>query len=255
LAEDLLTSEHDDVKALALPVADFGNEILTNFLTAAQSTFDGLNSPEYEAFKEKTKNFTDRMVKISEENVFMENCKDESDYIAESRFKSKWIIATACCIGFGGGFIPIPFADMGILLPLSFMMIKQIANTYGIYLEEIPKFDIFKLVLGLGANVASEAGGQIAEKSIESLGKQGGKKVMENFTEQALKYNVVLVNGPGNMEKIIQNIATPVVKESSDNILIKQSNSFGIIQKIFKKQQERKFFQELKILQQIMQIN
>ena len=44
---------------------------------------------------------------------------------------------------------------------------------------------------------------------------------MENFTEQALRYNVVLVNGPGNMEKIIQNIATPVVKESSDNILYK----------------------------------
>ena len=58
LAEDLLTSEHDDVKALALPVANFGNEILTNFLTAAQSTFDGLKSPEYEAFKEKTKNLT-----------------------------------------------------------------------------------------------------------------------------------------------------------------------------------------------------
>ena len=38
-----------------------------------------------------------------------------------------------------------------------------------------------------------------------------------------MKYNVVLINGPGpgNMEKIIQNIATPVVKESSDNILYK----------------------------------
>ena len=204
--------EYFDFLSEKLPIIENYNLAFKN------NTLDEKGKINFLKIKKEIKNI---MVKISEENVFMENCKDESDYIAEARLKSKLITLTSCCIGFCAGFIPIPFADMGLLLPLSFMMIKQIANTYGIYLEEIPKFDIFKLVLGLGANVASEAGGQIAEKSIESLGKQGGKKVMENFTEQALKYNVVLVNGPGNMEKIIQNIATPVVKESSDNILYK----------------------------------
>ena len=207
-----LKKEYFDFLSEKLPIIENYNLAFKN------NTLDEKGKINFLKIKKEIKNI---MVKISEENVFMENCKDESDYIAEARFKSNWITLTSCCIGFGAGFIPIPFADMGLLLPLSFIMIKQIANTYGIYLEEIPKFDIFKLVLGLGANVASEAGGQIAEKSIESLGKQGGKKVMENFTEQALKYNVVLVNGPGNMEKIIQNIATPVVKESSDNILYK----------------------------------
>ena len=207
-----LKKEYFDFLSEKLPIIENYNLAFKN------NTLDEKGKINFLKIKKEIKNI---MVKISEENVFMENCKDESDYIAEARLKSKLITLTSCCIGFCAGFIPIPFADMGLLLPLSFMMIKQIANTYGIYLEEIPKFDIFKLVLGLGANVASEAGGQIAEKSIESLGKQGGKKVMENFTEQALKYNVVLVNGPGNMEKIIQNIATPVVKESSDNILYK----------------------------------
>ena len=100
-------------------------------------------------------------------------------------------------------------------------MIKQIANTYGIYLEEVPNWDLTCLVFGIGVNVASETGGKIAEKTVETLGEKGGKKIIENFTEQALKYEVVLVNGPGNMKGIIEHIAEPVLKESSDNILYK----------------------------------
>jgi uncharacterized protein (DUF697 family) len=161
------------------------------------------------------------MIKISEENSFMQNCTDELDLITEARNKSKYIITTACCIGFCTGFIPIPFADMGLIISLSFLMIRQIANEYGIYLEEVPNWDLTCLVLGIGASVVSETGGKITGKVAESLGEKGGKQIIENFTEQALKYEVVLVNGPGNMKEIIGNIAEPVLKESYDNILNK----------------------------------
>jgi hypothetical protein len=41
------------------------------------------------------------------------------------------------------------------------MMVKQIANNYGVYLKDIPFSDILKLTFGIGANVVNNTSNTI----------------------------------------------------------------------------------------------
>lgn len=114
------------------------------------------------------------------------------------------------------------------------MMVKQIANNYGVYLEDIPYSDILKLTFGIGANVVNNAGNAIIEVSSSKLAKEGGKQIMENFSEQALKHNPFLINGKGNMKEIINNIAQPTLEKEGDNFFYKVLHFFSKNSKSFK---------------------
>ena len=193
-----------------------------------------LNEKEKKKFSEIKENIKNKMVYISEENAFFKNCYEETDIIKQGRLISYFYIAGSCCTGFLAGFIPIPFADLAIVIPLSFMMVKQIANNYGVYLKDIPFSDILKLTLGIGANVVNDTSNAILEVSSSKLAKEGGKKIMDNFGEQALKNNPILICGKGKMKKIIKNIAQPTLEKEGDNIFYKVLQFFSQNSKSFK---------------------
>ena len=113
---------------------------------------------------------------------------------------------------------------MGSLLP----------NNYGVYLKDIPFSDILKLTFGIGANVVNNASNTILEVSSSKIAKEGGKKIMDNFSEQALKHNPFLTNGKGNMKKIIKNIVQPTLEKEGDNIFYKVLQFFSKNSKSFK---------------------
>ncbi len=192
---------------------------------------DEKEKKNFSEIKEKIKN---KMVYISEENAFFKNCHEETDIIKQGRLISYFYIAGSCCTGFLAGFIPIPFADLAIVIPLSFMLVKQIANNYGVYLKDIPFSDILKLTFGIGANVVNNASNTILEVSSTKIAKEGGKKIMDNFGEQALKHNPFLTNGKGNMKEIIKKIAQPTLEKEGDNIFYKVLQFFSKNSKSFK---------------------
>ena len=140
----------------------------------------------------------------------MNNCKDEDDYIEYCRNIAKKSINKFSYIGFSAGLIPWPFADLAILYPLFYVMIKLIANCYNIYSEEIPTYDVLKLILGL-TPVTTKTAGNI---SGVVAGQFAGKSVYENLSEQILSINVRLVDGPGNMDQVFSECAV-----KSTNIL------------------------------------
>lgn len=163
---------------------------------------------EFLIHKNETKEI---ILKIGLENSLMNNCKDETEYLQFCRKESKLAIAGFCTIGFSAGLIPWPCADLAILFPLFFAMIKAITNCYNISMGEIPFTDMLKLVFGFAPNITSKAAGNISGLV---TGAVAGENVFANLSEQILSKNVRLVHGTGNMNKVFQECAV-----KSKNIL------------------------------------
>ena len=153
---------------------------------------------EFLMHKNETKEI---ILKIGLENSLMNNCKDEIEYIEFCRNKAKFAITGFCSIGFSAGLIPWPFADLAILFPLFFVMIKAITDCYNISIEEIPFTDMLKLVFGFAPNISSKAVGNVSGLV---TGAVAGENVFTNLSEQILNKNVRLIHGKGNMNIVFQ---------------------------------------------------
>ena len=143
---------------------------------------------ELQLLKEKSKNLN---IKIAKENSLLFKLNDQNKIIEKAKNESNDIIITISALGFLIGLIPVPFLDIGILIPIYITMITRIGNCFNIKFSEIPNKILLKLIFGLEAEVQSGAkfvgnvmGGVAGEEFGKDLVIDIGKDQVKEWTKK-----------------------------------------------------------------------
>ena len=147
---------------------------------------------ELKSLKEKCK---DKMIQVSKENSLLCKLNDQNKIIEKAECEANKIIYKIMGLGFMAGMIPIPFIDLGILVPIYLAMITKIGNCYNVKFCEIPNVILLKLVFGLEVDVQSGAkivgnalGASAGEQFGKDLVKDLGKEQIANWSESGLHF-------------------------------------------------------------------
>ena len=182
-----------------------------------------LTKEQEEELKSLKENCKDLLIQISKENSLLYKLNDQNKIIEKAQNEAYKIIYTISALGFLVGCIPVPFLDLGILVPIYITMITKIGNCFSVTFSEIPNKTLLKLVFGLEADVQSGAkivgnavGASAGEKFGKDLVKDIGKDQVKEWAQTSLQF--VPDGIPGY---------TPVdVVEVGENLLVKNENKF-----------------------------
>ena len=153
-----------------------------------------LTKEQEEELKSLKENCKELMINISKENTLLYKLNDQNKIIEKAENEAYKIIYTISSLGFLAGCIPVPFVDLGILIPIYLAMVSRIGNCFNVKFSEIPNKTLMKLVFGLEADVQSGAkivgnavGASAGEKFGKDLVKDIGKDQVKEWSKSGLR--------------------------------------------------------------------
>ena len=201
---------------------NFFAEKFKNF-SSMKDRGEKLTKNQEEELKSLKENCKDLTIKISKENTLLYKLNDQNKIIEKAEKESYKIIYTISALGFMVGCIPVPFLDLGLLVPIYITMITKIGNCFSVRFSEISNKTLLKLVFGLEADVQSGAkfvGNAVGASAGEKLGKDLVKDIGKDQVKDWSQRNLRLVS------KFSTNTVPVDVVDVGESLLVNNEGKF-----------------------------
>ena len=168
---------------------NFKNELinLTNKLEEINNKKDGPDKNELKRFKEKV----DKIYKQLNKNEIFEGFNNYNDIIKYGYIKSSLKSTAFSVLSLASSWIPIPLADIPVVLGLQAWAIISIGQSYGFNINEINFLKCLKYCFGSSVGELTQAGTKgaalIGKNILKEGVEEGSKQLIKVSSESALK--------------------------------------------------------------------